>query len=219
MKYDRLENNSLKEAKKFKIEDILSEGEMIFWKGKPKKKAFILESVFSPLLIFVLVWIAFDGFFLTTLFSFGEELPKFFYAFIALFFIFHLMPVWIWLSHIFTAKKKYENTEYCVTDKRIVIKTGLLSTNYASIFYKDVVSVTLHVGFIDKNCGTGDVYIQTAGLSSQMLTNCIIDVENPQEILKLIQRASVDIQSDMSYPNALRTDNNPGYITRYTQNK
>ena len=45
------------------------------------------------------------------------------------------MPVWIWLSNGLTAKKNWENTEYYVTDKRIIIESGFIGMNYQTIYY------------------------------------------------------------------------------------
>lgn len=64
---------------------------------------------------------------------------------LVLFFAFHLMPVWIWLGNVLTANKKWKNTKYYVTDKRIIIQTGIIGASYDTIYYKDIKNVSLKV--------------------------------------------------------------------------
>lgn len=89
------------------IGNILTEGEEIIWRGKPKKSAFIINKALT-MMPFALIWLMFDGAFLAVAFS--NEMPKEMLFFIIPFFAFHLMPVWIWLSNVLTAKKRWDNT-------------------------------------------------------------------------------------------------------------
>ena len=107
------------------IESILSEGERVLWRGKPKKSAFVWGRVLSMLPV-ALLWLLFDGAFIAVLCLFGGELPTPVIIGIAVFFLFHLLPVWIWISHIVTANRQHKNLEYAFTDKRIIIKSGII---------------------------------------------------------------------------------------------
>ena len=44
--------------------NIVGKNEMVLWNGKPNLKCFILESIFNPLLPFVIVWVLFDSMFI-----------------------------------------------------------------------------------------------------------------------------------------------------------
>ena len=200
---------------KLKVEDLLANDEKILWKGKPRKISFIMQNS-SNLMPFAILWLIIDVSIIISIFSNGGF--KEFGLFIIPFFALHLMPVWIWLSKVLTARRRYENMEYCVTDKRIIIKSGFIGANYVNIMYKDVHSVNVHVGILDKMFGVGDVMIDTGyrGKSSKSsLNNSIIDVENPYEVMQLIQKTVIDMQSDINYPNALRPEVNEGYKTVY----
>ncbi len=48
-----------KEPEQFEIESMLSEGEQILWRGKPKRSAFLLANVFKMLPV-ALIWLCFD---------------------------------------------------------------------------------------------------------------------------------------------------------------
>lgn len=199
------------------IEGLLMPDETIIWKGGPKKSAFIINSSIK-MMPFALLWLAFDGFFIVNVMGaggFGGMSP-----FIAIFFLFHLMPVWIWLSNVITAKRRWANTEYAVTDKRIMLRNGLIGYQYQSLYYIDIANVSLHVGAIDSMLGVGDIHIAVAGNmavngNGNASNTTILDVEDPQRVFAIIQKTVMDIQTDIHYPNALRPEGNPGYRTQY----
>ena len=196
-------------------EDIpLMQGEEVLWKGKPKKGAFIVGQASQGFAI-ALVWLCFDGFFIATMLSSGSMDQKLF--FLIPFFALHLMPVWVWIKNVATARRRWENTLYCVTDRRILISDGFFAENYHTIYYRDILGVNLHIGFQDKLFKTGDI-IFTLDMPvdpKNKLRGGFYDIEDYSKVYKMIQRTVVDIQSDMEYPNAYRPDSNSGYGTRY----
>ena len=136
---------------------------------------------------------------------------------IIIFFAFHLLPVWIWLGNIITASKKWKNTKYYVTDKRIIIQTGIIGASYDTIYYKDIKNVSLKIGVIDKLLKVGDIYIDTGNTTftnsgTKKLFMTLLDIEKPYTRL---QKIVLDIQSDIEFPNAYRPSENPGYKTKY----
>lgn len=199
----------------------LVSGEKELWSGKPKKKAFILNQILGMAPI-AIIWLIFDSFFIVSFISGMKEDAEManMLFFIIPFFALHLMPVWIWLSQLLTANKKWQNTKYYVTDKRIIIQNGLFAANYQSIYYKDIKNVNLHVGLFDKMLGVGDIrfdmgYNIHSNRNSMNINAAILDIENPMDIYPRIQKIVMDIQSDIEFPNAYRPTENPGYNTEY----
>lgn len=199
----------------------LVSGEKEIWSGKPKKKAFILNQILGMAPIAIL-WLLFDAGFIFMFFSNmgndGESSGML--LFLIPFFALHLMPVWIWLSQVFTANKKWQNTQYYVTNKRIIIQNGLFASNYQSIYYKDIKNVNLHVGIIDKMLGVGDIrfdlgYNVMSNKNGMNINAAFLDLENPMDIYPRIQKIVMDIQTDIEFPNAYRPSKNPGYNTDY----
>ena len=197
------------------IENLLVQGESIIWQGKPKKSAFIINKItkMMPIAIF---WLLFDLFFIFMSSSAFAEMG----LFLIIFFAFHLLPVWIWLSNVLTASKKWKNTEYAVTDKRIIAKTGFIGMDYISVYYKDIKNVRLSVGIIDKMLGVGDIYFDT--YSTNFGTNnasgtgtAFLDIEDAYQIYPKVQKVVLDIQTDIEFPNDLRPNTNSGYNTKY----
>lgn len=116
-----------------------------------------------------------------------------------------------------TANKKWKNTKYYVTDKRIIVQTGIISASYDTIYYKDIKNVSLKVGIIDKLLKVGDIYIDTGNTTftnsgTKKLFMTLLDIEKPYTRL---QKIVLDIQSDLEFPNAYRPSENPGYKTKY----
>ena len=203
-KYEQANKN----FEKINVNDILVSDESIIWNGKPKKSAYIINKVITMLPI-ALIWLIFDSTFIISFISLGNFMEMLW--FIIPFFALHLMPVWIWLGNILTAKKNWENTEYYVTNKRIIIVSGFIGMNYQTIFYKDINNVHLRIGIIDKLLKVGDIYFDTSENKMQFF----LDLENPYDLYTKLQKIVFDIQTDIEFPNNLRPNENNGYNTKY----
>lgn len=188
-------------------------GEQVLLSIKPKKNAFIANKILVMMPIAIL-WLAFDSVFITTAFTADMGPMR---AFILVFMALHLMPVWIWLSNVITANRRWKNTMYYVTDKRIIIQTGFLDRELQTVYYKDIRDVNLRVGLLDKLLHVGDIHFDMGHIDrkGRSLTKAFLDVEKPQEVYTRIQKIVMDIQTDIEFPNAYRPGENPGYETQY----
>lgn len=193
---------------------VLAPGEAILWRGKPQKKGFIVTKSLTLFPIAV-VWMCVDFPLIKS--ALMEDGPWFLIPFMLL----HLMPVWIWLGSAITAGKRWKNTMYYVTNRRIIIQGGFFAVNENSLFFKDIRNTHVRIGFLDKVFGTGDivfdngmVYHTRNGNRNAQLP-AMEDLENPYDVYNRIQRIVLDIQTDMEYPNAFRPAENPGYGTDY----
>lgn len=172
------------------IQESLVEGETIVWSGKPQRKAFILNNVLKMLPI-ALVWIAFDSFFIAMVAKNADMIPVPAIAFMCVFFIFHLMPVWIWIYRCATASKRHKNTEYAFTSSRIIVRKGAVAVDIKSIDYKDVAAVNLRYGLIDKAAKVGDIYITSTGKAT-----VLEDLDDPTAVEQILQRLVTAHRSD-----------------------
>lgn len=190
---------------------VLTAGEHILWSGKPKKAPFITAQSLTMMPI-AIVWLCFDFTAISSIVSSGN-IQWFLLGFFAL----HLMPVWIWLGSMITAPKRWRNTNYYVTNRRIIIQGGLLALNEKSLFFKEIRSVQNKVGLYDKIFGTGSILFNAEMFSGKNRTTppAFQCLENAQQVYERVQRTVLDIQTDMEYPNALRPEENPGYGTDY----
>lgn len=199
-------------AEGFMLESLLMQDETILWKDKPKKSAFIVNAS-AKMMPVAIIWLLFDSFFISSFVKNGGFSQMAF--FLVPFFAIHLIPVWIWLSNVLTANKRWKNTEYAVTDKRVIIRNGLIGYNYQSVYYTDIANVMLEVGTIDSMLKVGDIALLLNAGGAKGGTASILDIKEPQEVYTLLQKTVMDIQADIHYPNALRPDVNPGYNTQY----
>lgn len=196
------------------IDKFLVKGETLIWSGKPKKSAFIINKSLMMLPI-ALLWLAFDSTFIIASLKGGSQMLWFIIPFFAI----HLMPVWIWLGNVLTANKRWQNTKYAITDRRIIITSGFIGAECQTIYYKDIKKVNLKIGIIDKLLKVGDIYFETNDFvptnNNSIPQTAFLDIENIYEIYPKIQKVVLDIQTDIEYPNNLRPDQNDGYQTKY----
>lgn len=196
------------------IDDVVNSDEKILWRGKPNAKSYVLAAMVKMLPI-ALIWIAFDGtfiFFITMGMTQGQ-IPLGILGFVIPFFLLHLTPVWIWIANTVKAVREVKNLEYAVTDKRIIIRSGIIGIDFKFVNYTEIDSVNIKVGLIDKIFKVGDIYI-----NSSVNSAVLWDVENPYGIGTALQKVTTDIKSDIHYPNAKRPQDNPGYKTGYSEN-
>lgn len=196
------------------IDDVVNPGEKVLWRGKPNAKSYVLAAMVKMLPV-ALIWIAFDGtfiFFITMGMTRGD-IPLGILGFVIPFFLLHLTPVWVWLANTVKAVREVKNLEYAVTDKRIIIRSGIIGIDFKFVNYTEIDSVNIKVGLIDKIFKVGDIYI-----NSSVNSAVLWDVENPYGIGTALQKVTTDIKSDIHYPNAKRPQDNPGYKTGYTEN-
>jgi membrane protein YdbS with pleckstrin-like domain len=194
-----------------KVEDILDKGEKVLLRTKPVKKAYIWSAILT-MFPFALLWAAIDSIFVVVLFSGKIEAPKWVYILMAVFLIFHMTPVWIWLGNIIRSAIEYKNIEYVFTEKRIIVRSGIIGIDFKSVYYSEVEGVNLRVGLFDKIFKVGDVYIQ-----SMKQSTVLYDISNPYFILSRLQKITLDIKTDINYPNDLRPETNHGYNTKYIE--
>lgn len=198
------------EMKQNSVEDILTEGETILQRLKPNRKVLILESIFKGL-PFTLLWLCFDVAFIVIMIVTGafKEEPNLLW-FIIPFFASHLLPVWIYFTSLFKSVAGAKNIEYVFTDKRIIIRSGVIGIDFKCIFYSDVEGINCKVGIFDRMFKVGDIYIKALDQSAVLM-----NIERPYFFLSKLQKITLDIKTDINYPNDLRPGENHGYNTKY----
>ena len=137
------------------ISEEIGEDEELLWQGRPQKASFVLSKSVQMMPI-ALLWLAFDGFILTMVFANNKGMPTSLIIILCVFFSIHLLPVWLWIHSIFSARRKYKDIEYAFTDKRIISREhGILQSYY----YSNLRRVSVKVGLIDKMFKVGDITV------------------------------------------------------------
>ena len=210
---------------KSELELMVGEDENILWQGKPDKKCYILEGIFNPFLFIAIIWLLVDSsFFAVFALAFsGEKIATEFLFLPILFVLLHLTPVWLYIGGAIFLFRRYQHTEYIVTDKGIYISGGLFSYTCNMKPFAELSRVNIHRGIIDQIIGVGDVVIETNSPSNVSvngtpvpLAYTISSIRDYRGVYEIIKKLQEDIYTDTMYPNALRPENNPGYRTKYT---
>ena len=98
---------------------------------------------------------------------------------------------------------RYRNTEYMITDKRIITQTGAIGLDTRFVDFEKVQEVYVQIGVIDKLFGTGSLYAMTAGFSGFVPRGgygygyggfagnrpSLAALKEPYEVQKLLQEA------------------------------
>ncbi len=214
---------------KSELELMVGSNEKILWKGKPNKRCFILEGIFNPMLPFALAWFLFDSLFIATFIGGAATsgAPAVFSIFPLIFFLIHLMPVWIYLGGVIFVFRRYQHTEYIVTDKGVYISGGLFSYTCNMKPFTELARVNIHRGIIDQIIGVGDVVLTSNNVADLYSSNIrvngrpldvgttIADIKDYRKVFEIIKKLQEDIYTDTMYPNDLRPEENHGYRTKY----
>ena len=191
------------------IEDILDVDESVLLRLKPKKSAYIFNSTLRMLPI-AIIWLLFDGFFIGAMLFNASSMLGYIWFIIVPFFAVHLFPVWMWIGGIVRAVAGWKNIEYVFTEKRIILRSGVVGIDFVNIYYSDIKGVNLRVGIIDRMFKVGDIYI-----SAERQSEVLWDIPNPYFILQKLQKIVHDIKTDIIFPNDLRPKENHGFRTKY----
>lgn len=202
-----LDKNLLPEFDSVKDND-----EEILWTGKPKFIPYILSGLGAGLftLAFGIIWI------LTTInFQSGDRSSS-----SPFFWLFGLLPLLQGLYVFLNRLLSFSNTAYGYSNKRVMMRTGFIGTDFKTIDYDKISDIEVTVNVIERMYNVGTIRFfsgrtQTDEGNKTKLYDVWSAIENPYEVFKMVKQTSVDIKTDFNYPNALRPETNPGYKTKY----
>lgn len=183
--------------------------ESFIWVGEPEFVPFICTGI--PLLIFGLLWGAFDYF------VFIQHMPSKMMGFAIPFFAIHMIPFWGSILNMFRLILVHKNTFYVISNKRVMMRSGFWGIDFNAIDYDKISDVQVTVNPIENMMGVGTIRISAGKVSSKgnSLTHDFIAVHHPYEVFKQLKTVMVDVKTDWNYPNKLRPEDNPGYNTKY----
>lgn len=205
------------------LKSLVGANEKIMWQGRPNKACFVLESIFNPLLPVAIIWAVLDFSILGGMFGNTDDMPfdgmgLFMIAFFAL----HLMPVWLYLGGVLMSVRRFNNTEYIITDRGIYVSGGAFSYTYEMKPFTDLSHINIHRGIFDQLLGVGDVlsecHYAVASRNSRSAQHNgvnICNISDYEKVFALVKKLQTDIYADTMYPNDLRPASNHGYNTEY----
>lgn len=194
------------------FESIKDDKEQILWTGKPKFVPFIFTGILSGILTigFALVW-------LLTAKNWSSNVDNNSASFFWVFGLFPLVAVlYVFFKKIFS----FSNTTYSYSDKRVMMRSGFIGTDFKTIDYDKISDIEVTVSVVERIYNVGTIRFfsgrtQTDEENTTKLYDSWSAIENPYEVFKMVKQTSVNIKTDFNYPNALRPEINPGYNTKY----
>ncbi len=198
------------------FESIKDDNEKILWTGKPKFIPFIFTGILGGIftIAFGVVWLLS----VRNLNSNGEKSsPSYFW-------IFGLIPLTAGLFAFLRKVFSFSNTAYSYSDKRVMMRSGFIGTDFKTIDYDKISDIEVTVSIVEKIYNVGTIRFFSGRTQSDegnitKLYDSWTAIENPYEVFKMVKQTAVNIKTDFSYPNALRPDTNPGYNTKYQPEK
>ena len=182
-----------------RIEEMMSGDEQILWRGEMAPEATFWEAVFNPMLAFALIWLVFDMGFLGTMFASGAIFSP-----VLLFFLVHMMPVWMYIGGIITAKTRAKNTHYCLTTRGVYIQTGR-NGNVKFVGYDEIKLAHPKQGHFDRQYHVGDVVcdyvtpiVRYSNGKRRVTENFTIDnISDFEQVFRLINQQKAQIGPPM----------------------
>jgi uncharacterized membrane protein YdbT with pleckstrin-like domain len=160
-------------------EDFADEKDL--WSGRPVRIPFVLSTLVGSRAVFGLVYAGFSVLWMALVWQSGAD----FWLFGLPFF---LMGVGVIFGSTVKRLLTYGNTEYRITDKRVINKTGADRLEYIRL--ERVQETSVDVGFLDKMFGTGTVRAAAPGRDAFVI-DCVKEPHEVEEILQAAIRNSV----------------------------
>ena len=210
-----MKNNSFEK----RFTDVLDDDETIIWSDGPEFLPFFASGF--TFLAFGLIWGSIDYFFF---FSGGDSADTKPIAspsgmLVVLFILLHSSPFWLSVLHQIRLLLVFKNTVFALTDKRVIVRSGFMGIDYRSIDHTSIEDVTVDVGPLESLFKVGTITVDTGkkGSDGEAIYDKIRSVHHPYKVFKKIKKVSLDVKTDMYYPNAFRPSENKGYKTKYTK--
>ncbi len=195
------------------FQSVTEPGESVLWQGKPVFWPFVLHAV--PILVFGLVWGAFDlGLVGAAAHNVARPTDSHVLGF---FMIAHSIPAWGGVLYFLYLVLSYGNTRYAYTNRRMLMRGGVLGTSFKSIDYDRIQELDVVVGFVDRlfDVGTVRAFSGATTAKGAPIYDSFVSIRDPYAVYRAIKGVEVDVKTDWNYPNALRPTVNPGYRTEY----
>jgi len=118
-------------------------------------------------------------------------------------------------------------TEYSITNKRIIIKSGIIGTDYKSIYFEQMVGVVVDVGIVGKIFRTGNIKIDTGktdtysvgghsknsrpSVRTRTMHDVLRNIDSPYVVYKILQPAVTSRRESLYSGRADRESNPESY--------
>jgi Bacterial PH domain len=199
------------------FDQVRDPNESVLWAGRPAFLPFLATGI--PFLVIGVFWFCIDFFgFIRPMLSGRTHAFSGMAGFMIPFFALHLFPFWGSLLNVLRLALVHQNTAYAITNRRVMFRGGFWGISFDSIDFDQITDLQVSVGPLENCIGAGTITISCAGPTSSRASigKNFVAVPDPYEVFKEIKKVSLDVKTDIEYPNNLRPPTNSGYKTAYT---
>jgi ABC-type multidrug transport system fused ATPase/permease subunit len=169
--------------------DILTKNEEILGLYKPNKAKYFFNKIWSFLFGWIMVFIFYVIFFFSS--KSGENPTPENTLFIVLYTLLGVFVVALVLT-ILLSRVTYKNRYYAYTNKRVIIRSGLVGVDFKSLDLDKIGALNVRVDLVDKmlkkNTGTIRFGSMASPINQQNTPYySFTDIEKPYEIYKIIK--------------------------------
>ncbi len=210
------------------LRQILDRNEKILWQGTPQFKPFFWSRMVTSAIFFPFILMFLSIFLGILIFIIGMSgfLIGFLAAGIVILLMVLAIPIAYFLIVALLLKRLYKRTSYAITNKRTIIRKGLIGIDFEYIDLDSISNAEVNVGPTDKlwgqNSGTIVIHtsrtVQTKNGTSTVDIN-LSNVTDPYNVFKCFKKITHDTKTDIIFPNKLRPSTNQGYNTSYHPKK
>lgn len=152
-------------------------GEQLCWEGRPAPRCFTFRHWRHS--IFGVVFLAICSYWQLLGVQMAESYAISWLAWVPIPFV--LLGIYFSVGHLFQARLEWNNVYYAITDQRLVVRRGLMSSRVESMNLADVTYLTVH-GY-GQQLGTLRVY---RGEQQKLILHCL---EHPRAAVMLLEEA------------------------------
>ena len=103
----------------------------------------------------------------------------------------------------------FKATEYAISDKRFILKSGMIGADIRSVYYNEIRSIYVVVGLVGKIFSTGTIKIDTGRTKSYKKNDRSVtqydkinNIKNPYEVYKILQNNIADSKENIPSENS-----------------
>ncbi|UAY50932.1 PH domain-containing protein [Ferruginibacter albus] len=189
------------------FDSIKDNDEKIIWIGRSKFIPFIFSGIWAGISIiaFVATWIAI-----------GTQIKPENGNIAGWEFWLGLLPVIFFLWLFFKRLFSFNNTYYAYSDRRVMMRTGFIGTDFKIIDYDKISGIEVTVNFIERvyNVGTIKFFSNRTQVDEGDATKLYDNWEaipNPYEVFKEVKKVMIDIKIGYNNASDLQLETNPSY--------
>ena len=144
-----------------RLENMLKENEQVLFSERPDKKTYFSFHFFKglPLIVINFCFCSFIFFILALAGAVTESLIS--GIIVILVYTITLTPLWVWLGNLIIVMKNFSDTEYLITNQRVLIKNGNQEKNVKIIDNPEIINVKVYLNKTDEQYKTGQIKLAT----------------------------------------------------------